>query len=212
MTLLEMLCKVLGLKPEEVTSKLGLNSAEDKPMADAILACAALREKAQRLEAEVAALNARPVCEAVANALGVAATADLTAVSAAILKIKAPAGAGALAVRTSLGLTPEADDQAVLNAIGDLRASKRKSDAEELVDEAVKAGKVPPAQREFYLRAALGDFAATQAVINSMTPLASGGMGDRKADGAAPPVLDGADATICRQLGIKPEAYAAARG
>jgi len=213
MTLLELLSNALGLTSEEVASSLGLNSAEDGPVAATLAATAAV---AKELETQVAALNARPVCEAVANALGVAQDADLTAVNAAILKLRAPASAGALAVRTALGLSPEADDQAVLNAVSALSASRAKADAEELVDEAVQAGKIPPAHRPFYLQAALDDIAAARLVVNSLPVVVAQGVGRsarsiRRAADRSPRAerraLSEGEEDVCRQLGLSAEAF-----
>jgi phage I-like protein len=217
MTLLELLAKALALKPEDVTSKLGLKGAEDKDVANAIMALPVqvqdVGKKLADAEAEVAALKAAPkpvICADVANALGVAVDADLTAVGAAILRLKAPSGAGALGVRTALGLAPDAKDQDVLNAIAVLSSSKRRTDAEELVAEAIKAGKVPPAHREFYLREALHDLGAATEVINALTPITTpSGLGGK---GAAPGKgLTDDELKVAKQLGLKPEEMLAAR-
>jgi len=216
MRLLESLAAALGKKAEEVASLLGLaQDADDAGCANAIVAFPVrvtdLGTKVTGLEVELAALKAAPkpvICADVANALGVAVDADLTKVSAAILRLKAPSGAGALGVRTALQLAPDADDASVINAIGVLQTSKRRTDAEELVEGAIKAGKVPPAHREFYLREALHDLGAAMVVINSLTPITTpSGLGGK---GAAPRrQLTDAEAKVAQQLNLKPEEFAA---
>ncbi|MFW6189898.1 MAG: phage protease [Planctomycetota bacterium] len=197
MSLLDRIAEVLDREPGEVASALGLTGTEDEEVAEAVMANAAEPEHA-----------APPVSPAVANALGVAADADETAVKAAIIGLKAP-GAGLEAVRRALGLDEAAPQADVLNAIGELQQQRRHAEAEEVVDAAVEAGKIPPAHREFYLREALNDLDAARAVINSLPALM---------DSPAPPTDTGeralteAEKGVCRQLGISAEAYLNAAG
>jgi len=197
MSLLDSIAEVLDREPGEVASALGLTGTEDKEVAEAVLANAAQPEQA-----------AQPVSPAVANALGVTPDADETAVKAAIIGLKAP-GAGLDAVRRALALEEGASQADVLNAIGGLQQQRRHAEAEEVVDAAVKAGKIPPAHREFYLREALNDLDAARAVINSLpaltgSPPAPSDAGDR--------AMTEAEKDVCRQLGISTEAYLNAAG
>jgi len=197
MSLLEGIAEALDLEPEQVASRLGLQNAisgADEPgntdgtVAEAILALADRQ---------------LPVSPAVANALGVAPDADETQVRASIIRLKAP-GAGLEAVRRALGLDGEAAEADVLNAIGELRESRRRDEAARLVDEAVEAGRIPPAHREFYLREALGDLAAAREVINSLPVLTARSPQPGRAAGRD---LTEDERAVCRQLDLSAEQF-----
>jgi phage I-like protein len=215
MTLMDLLCKALGLKPEEIASKLGLKDTEDAAVANAVMA---LPARVAELEARVASASDGPpavIPDYICNTIGVAAGSDETTVKAALLKLRAPS-AGLAAVRAKLGLPDAADDGALLSTIGALQAARRKNDAEELVDEAVQAGKIPPAHRDFYLQAALDDIAAARLVVNSLPVLVAQSfsrsgrhtqrLGDRFRRAERRALSDG-EAAVCRQLGLSAEAF-----
>ena len=148
----------------------------------------------------------RQVAEALmANAAGPAAAA--AADRAALMQSRAAAAA----LRAKLALAEDAPEQDVLNAIDALAAAGRRTEAEELVEGAVRAGRIPPAHRDFYLREALGDLRSAREVINSLPVLtaprsASGGPLQRPH--AA--LTDGEEA-VRRQLGLSAEQMLAAR-
>lgn len=173
MKLLLLIATAIGLAGAEVAQMLGLaEDADDKAVAEAI---SGLATKVGDLEAELETAKAAaeqaaegpPVSEAVANALGIAADSNETDMRAAILKLQAPGGA-MTSVRTRLGLDEGSSDQDVLNEIGGLIERRRKTEAEELVQNAVEGGKIPPAQQEFYLKAAESDLDAARMVINDL--------------------------------------------
>lgn len=171
------------------------------------------------LQSLAAALDTEPA--ALAGRLGLAADADERAVAEALVanaETVAPDApdaeertalvqlrAEAAALRAKLGLTEDAPEEDVLNA---LDAADRCSEAEELVDGAVREGRVPPAHRDFYLREALGDLRAAREVINSLPVLT--------APQPVPPVrtegtLTDGEETVRRQLGLSAEQMLAAR-
>jgi phage I-like protein len=165
-----------------------------------------LQGLAAALEEEPAELAGRLGLEADAEDRAVAealmANAETTAADrAALVQLRAAAAA----LRARLHLAEDATEQDVLNA---LDAAARRSDAEELVDGAVREGRVPPAHRDFYLREALGDLRAARDVINSLPVLT--------APQPVPPVrtagalTDGEEA-VRRQLGLTTEQMLAAR-
>ena len=216
MSLIDSLAEALGKTPEQVTSELGLEGEVDNAKLAATLMAAAARvtelEAAAAAAAEAAKLaeTAEPKLPAeVANALGLDAGSAIRAAKAAILKLQA--NAGLTSVRMALGLDEKAGQEAVLNAIGGLQASHRQSEAEELVDEATKAGRLPPAQRAFWLNAAQGDLDATRDAINSL-PVVTGAsaLAGRKA-GASGDGLTDEERSICAQTGVTPEQFNAAR-
>ena len=188
MPILKQVAEALNSTPEDIASRLGLEAeAEDAKVAEAIM------NRAQALP------------QGVANALGVEPGADETAVRARILQLKAPA-AGLANVRSALGLEQSAGEQAVLNAITALREDRRKSEAQALVDEAVKAGKIPPAHRDFFLNSALEDLEATRMCLADMPCLVSSQTQGMKAGSFLRGLTEGEE-LVCRQLGISAEAF-----
>ncbi|MHC4592016.1 MAG: phage protease, partial [Planctomycetota bacterium] len=179
MSLLDGLAALLEREPQQVASELGLDAEgglpDDATLAMVLMENAAtakelkhggdqLEEVRGRLEEEEARTTAT------ANALGLPADADAARVRAAILRLKAP-DAGLAAVRARLGVAEDAPEAEVLNAIAALQESRRKREAEELVDGAVQAGRIPPAHRDFYMREAVNDPEAAREVINSLPVL-----------------------------------------
>ncbi len=122
---------------------------------------------ARMKELETAAANAPTVPADVLGILRLPANADETAVRAKIMVLQAPNDSRAH-IREALALPPGADDEAMVAAINELQLVRRKSEAEELVDGAVEAGKLTPAQRQFWLENARADLDAARDAINSM--------------------------------------------
>jgi phage I-like protein len=205
MSVLDSLARALEREPEQVASELGLTAEEGVPD-DAQVAQAVMANAARVRELEAAQETRPPLPDFVCNALGVTAEADETELKAALIRLKAP-GAGMAAVREALALPAEAPESEVLNAIAALREERRRAEAEELVDGAVEAGRIPPAHREFYLREALNDLEATRAVVNSMPAFGGAHPARRPQPG---PALEQAQRQVCRQLGLSAEAFAAA--
>ena len=122
------------------------------------------------VRAEDASRPAEPM--ATSNSLGSASTAQSppagpAADRAALVQLRASAAA----VRQKLGLAEGAPEQDVLNALDALAAAGARSEAEDLVEGAVRDGRIPPAHRDFYLREALNDLRAAREVINSLPVL-----------------------------------------
>ncbi len=199
MSLLEQLARALDREPEGFASGLGLSEgAHDRAVAEAVQALVAKVKELQQPEA--------PVPNAVAAALGLPPDADETAAKAAIIRLKAP-GDGLDAVRSALGLSEQAGADEVLNSIAELQQDRRRSDAEDLVAQAVEAGKVPPAHRDFYLREALSDLEATRQVINSMPVLTARQSAPAERNRSS---LSEAERSVCAQLGLTAETFAEA--
>jgi len=205
MPILEAIAEALQMTPEQVASGLGLEGAEVAKLS------AEAPAKADRIVAEaimnaVGALREPPGLPAsVANALGVAVDADEKAVAATIIRLKAPA-AGLANVRQALALDEGADEQAVLDAISALREDHRRSTAEALVDEAIGAGKIPPAHRSFFLNSALSDLEATRLCLENMPCIVATQTGELKGY-AMGRQLNEAETLVCRQLGISAQAF-----
>ena len=204
MSLLENLARALDQQPEQVASRLGLDAGEeDEAVALALMANAA-RATEPEAEPEPPALSAQ-----LANALGVEPDADATRVRAAIIRLKAP-GAGLEAVRAQLGVPHGAGHEDICNAIGALQESRRRGEAETLVDEAVAAGRIPPAHRDFYLREAELDIEAAREVINSLAEWAPAPRGPRAAAAQEDDGLTDVERDVCRQLALSAETFLSA--
>jgi phage I-like protein len=193
MSLLEQMARCLELEPDDVAGRLGLEpGATDDHAARALMH-----------------LAERPAPATLANALELPDDASDADLRAAVIRMKEPAESLA-EVRKRLGLGDGAPAVQILNAVDALLDRERDTEAEALVDDAVAEGRIPPAHRDFYLREARRDPAATRQVLNSMDPVL-----DRpttRRTGNLPGVsLDDAEADVCRQLGVSPESFAKAR-
>lgn len=198
MPILNQLAEALNQSAEQVASALGLKSQEDKDVAEVINAMPG------RI-AELEAAAGRPASDGVLNALGCQADADETAVKAAVLRLKAP-GAGMDAVKAALGLDASTQQADMLNAIAALEQTHRKSEAQALVDGAIEAGKIPPANKDFWLNAAQADPAAAKAAVESL-PVITRQTGDRiNADPQGRQLTDAED-QVCRMLGLAREEF-----
>ncbi|MFW6189043.1 MAG: phage protease [Planctomycetota bacterium] len=189
MTVLESVAAAAGIEPAELADRLNVQpDAEDPAVARTLL------ERGEPGD----------VCPAIANALGAETALEPTEAGAAVMRLKASAAA----LRQKLGLPEDAPEQEVLNSIDALQAGKQRSEAERLVERAVREGRIPPAHRGFYLREALNDPEAARRVINSMPVLTAPQPkpGDPPAD-----ALTEGERAVCRQLGLEPEQMAAAR-
>ena len=197
MPILKQVAEALDKTPEQVASALGLESAEaeDKAVAARVMECAA----------NVGAHGDAPTLpEGVANALGVAQDADPAQVRGVVMSLKAQTAL--TAVRTALGLDDRADEAAMVNAIGALQEDHRKNEAQALVDGAVEGGKIPPAQKEFWLNSATQDIEAAKSALNALPVITAPAGQPRKADGGTR-ALSREEAGICRQLGITEDQF-----
>ncbi len=235
MKLMEMILATAGLlgqKADDVLSALGLTAeAEDKPAFEAILAHAAKANAATPAVTEgiagtlgipkssdEAAVNAAivklkagdiVVNDAVAGMLGVATGSNETAVKAAVLKMQAGGDLGP--IRTKLGLNADVPIQEVLTTLDGMQATRHRQQAEELIDAAVKAGQVPPAQKEFFLNAAVDNLEATRLMLAG-TPVMTALMAQTHSPtGPAPNALDADDKHMCQILGVKEEDFLATK-
>ena len=127
----------------------------------------------------------------------------LTARSARLHEVEAQ-GTQRRAVANSLGLPEDSDTAAVLSAVQALQRERRDEEARKVVDEAIAAGRVAPAQREFFLNCARDDLDATRECLNGLAPVMT-----PPARLVPQPVrsLSDAEQSVCRQLGLGEEAF-----
>jgi len=205
MSLVDGLATALGKTPEQVTSELGLEGEADDARVAATVCNAAAR--VAELEEQLAA--AAEFRAALADSLGFEPDAERTALNASLIRLKEPQ-ADLDAVRAMLELPADAPGQEVLNALGALQQAQARAEAQRMVDEAVREGRIPPAHRDFYLREALNDLEAARQVINALPAVLASPLrapGDRA--GGRP--LGEGEQSVCRQLGLSAEAFLAAQ-
>ena len=200
MPIVKQLAEALAQEPRQVASALGLadDGAEDKQVAEAIMAAVGA---AREPPAEV-------LPEAVANALGVEPGADEVAVKAKILALQAP-GAGLMQVCSALGIDQASELEAALTAIGELQKDHRKNEAEALVDEAIEAGKLPPAQRDFWMNSAQADIEAATAAIGPMPVMTHQDAHPNAAGTGNVRVLSDEEKSVCGLMGLTAEQFLA---
>lgn len=182
-TLLQQLCEMLGLD-------------DDSSPEDALAAVRALSEGARGGNDEQAAQDSVEGDDC--------ADDDDTAAAAAM-----QAGAGADPAR----YVAVAQFQRVLGELNQLRAERAGERAERAVDDAIKAGKLIPAQRQWAIAYCQADFkgfaafAARQpAAFAAGFDSASSALTARPAAGA-PAALTAIETAICAQLGLSAEDY-----
>ncbi len=203
MDLLTQIANALEVEPEQAASMLGLSGTEDKEVAQALVANA---QRVAELEAELAAVPALP--ESVANALGVEPDAELTSVNAAIIRLKAP-GAGLDAVRSALGLAEDASEAGILSAIGELHEDRHGGEVDQLIANAIEAGKITPAQKGWWKRIAEGDMDAARQAIEGLPVVTNA----QHVGGQRTPAqgITDEERAVARLLGISDEVMLAGR-
>lgn len=148
MPLLNSLAQALGQKPEQTAQAIGVAAdAAD----DAVLAGVAATLKANG--------------ETLANR---AAETEQLKNSAAGLKARAD---GLTVVANALGMAPDSDAAAITAEIGKRAERETESKADVLVNSAVAAGKIPPANADWWKKQAKADLDGTERIVNSMPKL-----------------------------------------
>ncbi|MBX3635961.1 MAG: hypothetical protein KF683_11365 [Rubrivivax sp.] len=124
------------------------------------------------LQGELEQLRKRPLLtEALAGALGVAATADEAAALSAIATLKTAAGGAGDAVRQLTALQGEL--ATLQGELAQMRNAQTEAEIVRLVDEAIAAGKFANAQRDQLLATGRKDRALLQGLIASAVPIAA---------------------------------------
>jgi len=209
---LAKLAQLWQCTPAEAAQRLGVK--ENSDAATVANSLAALGAKAAELQAKLQEYEKAAKADAerrkhLANALGVDADADETAIKAAIIRLKAP-GAGLGQVANALGLSQDAGPDEVLEKVRELQGADREARARRLVANAIEARKVPPANREWWEKQALADYEATAQVLNTMQPIVGeGGTAKAPAGDGASVALTDEEKAVANSLGVD-EATAAA--
>lgn len=159
-----------------------------------------------------------PMDAAVLEALGLNPTATA---AEAVLAINGLKSAEQLALNRAATPDPEkfvpkADHQLALNRISAFETADKaraEKEAEGAVDAAIAAGKVAPASRDYHLATcrAEGGLERFRAFVETQPVIAAPSNLDRKDPAALPGKLNADELAVCRQLGMSPEDFAAAR-
>lgn len=169
-------------------------------------------------------------------ALGIDEDADDAAIDAAVARVGAGDGASAAAalmgrVREALGVDADAGDDAVLSAARDraaagdavpraefdrvaadlatMRSERREERATAAVDQAVAAGRVPPAQRDWALDLARTNLESFESYAASAPVVAPPAAGNPSPDPDRD--LDADERAMCSALGVSEGAFREAR-
>ncbi|WP_062560606.1 phage protease [Paracoccus aminovorans] len=158
-----------------------------------------------------------PMDPAVLEALGLKPTATP---ADAVLAINGLKSAEQLALNRAATPDPEkfvpkADHQLALNRIADFEAGEKtraEKAATDAVDAAIAAGKIAPASRDYHLATcrAEGGLERFQAFVAAQPVIAAPSNLDKK-PGTQPGALGADELAVCRQFGMSPEEFAAAR-
>jgi len=202
---LAKLAQLWQCTPAEAAQRLGVKEdADADTVANSLAALGAKvpgleKDLAERKEAVEAAGERH---KAVANALGVAEDADLTAVKAAVIRLKAP-GAGLGAVANSLGLSQDAGADEVLAKVRELQGAGKTGKVKQLVENAIAQRKILPAQRDWWEKQAEEDLEAATQVINGLPAILdeSGKMTPPPGDGGTVPLTD-EEKQVANSLGV----------
>lgn len=181
---------------QQLLAKLGL--AADTTEAAALSAV-------ESLQAAATAAKARPaVPAAIATALGVDAAATETVALSAIEALRKPATVDATTLSTITALQGQ---------IAALTAAQNERDLQQVITDAVAAGKLLPAQIEWATAMGKKDIAALNAFVAS-APVVAAGLGKPQAEGGAGGAggagkdgLTESELAICNALSLTPEQF-----
>jgi len=169
-------------------------------------------EASQFLDALVAKLATPPAVverlpQALANTLGVPADARPEEVQARLVSLQAAADLQPIANQLGIVAT---DTASILAAIGSMQTERAAERAEKLVANAMTDGRIPPANKDFWLQFAANNPAQAESVIGALPRLVAP---PSHAANSLPPAGTAAvteeQKEVARQLGLTPEELAA---
>jgi phage I-like protein len=224
---------LLGMHP--AIAQLATQFTQEKdsmnPILAALLAGLGLAETAtlEQAQTALATLKARPaVPVALATALKLSAGADEAAALAALTQLQRPAipaglaaalkidagadEAAALAALAKLGGTPDAATMAAMAALqGELAMLRNQVNGDKAVstvDDAIKAGKLIPAQRDWALNLARTNMAALTGYLDTAPVMAFDGQSKGKERAGSETVDAALAAQVMGQFGLTAEQFA----
>lgn len=194
-----------GSEPTTAEADAALARIDPAPPIDMAALAKALGLAATAKAADVLAA-ARKRGGELARALGLAETATADEVLAA-----AKAAKTSTATDDPNAFVPRAEFDRVATQLNELQTSRADEQATAAVEDAVKAGKLAPAQRDWGLASAKKDLAAFRSYVAS-APVIVTPAGPAPATGGDPDAaLTSEELGICRSMGISEEAFKAAR-
>lgn len=201
----------LGLKEDSEPTKAEADAAlariDPDPPIDLAALATALGLKATATAAEaLAAAKARG--GELATALGLAATATGAEVLAAAKAAKASA---ATDDPDPTAFVPRAEFDRVATRLNALETTRADEQATAAVDDAIKAGKLAPAQRDWGLAAAKKDLAAFTSYAESAPVIVTPAAPAPATAGDPEAALTSEERAVCRNLGIAEDDFKASR-
>lgn len=204
MSLLQKLAEMRDQEPEEVAKALGLDAGADAEDDAVLEALSGLPEKVNELEGELE--EQPPASEPVMNALDLDPDTGQRGILTAIGRLQVQSDISPVA--NALGLDSGAGVDDMVSAIESLKEEDEEGKAAALVANAVEAGKVPPAKKDYLLRLAKTDIEAAREVINSLGGQVDLQGEDIDAGGGKRPTLTDAESVVSGQLGVSAEEMA----
>ena len=179
---------------------------EDAPMNEKLLQTLGLDKGASEAQAlarveALASLNSKLL-----SALGVPAGAGEAAALAALKARLAPGTLPDPAKYVEVGVV-----EALKTELAGLKTDLNQREADTLIEAALKAGKLLPAQKDWARKLGQSDFAALKAYCESAAPIAAlvGKQTDQRPPKDDPaPALDEAALAVCKQMGVAAADYA----
>ena len=199
---------------DALTAQLADPGAPMPPAVANALGVTADTEASQFLDLVVGRLAAPPATierlpAPVANSLGVDPGAGADAVQARILQMQAAADLRPIA--NQLGIE-QADTASIIAQIGRMQTDRAREQAEKLVANGMQAGRIPPANKDFWLEFAAQHPAQAESVIAQLPQVVSPGQAAANSTmPACAPALSEEEQEVCRQLDLAPDEFAAAR-
>lgn len=195
MDLIKELANAAGKEPDVFGDALGLEAgeAEDEDVAEAVLNTAQAEPEKQEVLPE--------------DLLGALGLEDGSGKENAIKEVrKLKLDTVGESVRNKLGLEPDADEEAVCNAIDELQEEKHEQKVDQLVENAISEGKVQPAKEETLRRIARDDPEAARELIDEMDRQVSHAQ-ERGGDATRSGELTDNQKQVAKQLGYSEEEY-----
>ena len=197
-----------GMADIELAAAAKFLPSEDALMNEALLKLLGLPKDASEDQALASVTALASLNGKLLSALGVQAGAGEAAALAALKALQAP-GTKALpdpAQYVEVGVV-----EALKSELATLKTDLNQREADSLIEAALSAGKLLPAQKDWARQLGQSDLAALKRYCDTAQPIAAltGKQTDKHPPKDDPaPTLDEAALAVCKQMGIDPKAYA----
>lgn len=195
-----------GMADIELAAAAKFLPNEDAPMNEKLLQLLGLAKDASEDQALASVTALASLNGKLLSALGVDAGAGEAAALAALKALKAPGKTADPAQYVEVGVV-----EALKGELATLKTDLNQREADSLIEAALTAGKLLPAQKDWARQLGQSDLSALKAYCASAEPIAAliGKQTDKHPPKDDPaPALDEAALAVCKQMGVDPTAYA----